>query len=78
MFLLFDIAWMILDIPGQISFEAKAPPGYTFIPAGTPQLTNACKETCRKEGRKVFAVTVSDEPLTSPVYYICSLLTLGY
>lgn len=42
----------------QISFEAQAPPGYTFIPAGNPQLTNACKELCRKDGLKVFAVTV--------------------
>lgn len=43
----------------QISFEAKAPPGYTFIPAGNPQLTNACKDICRADGLKVFAVTVS-------------------
>lgn len=42
----------------QISFEAKAPPGYTFIPAGNPQFTSACKEMCRKDGLKVFAVTV--------------------
>ncbi|KAA8652244.1 DUF2293 domain-containing protein [Aspergillus tanneri] len=41
-----------------ISFEAKAPPGYTFIPAGNPQLTTACKELCRKDGLKVFAVTI--------------------
>ncbi|GKZ31135.1 hypothetical protein AbraIFM66950_011276 [Aspergillus brasiliensis] len=42
-----------------ISFEAKAPPGYTFIPAGNPQLTTACKELCRKDGLKVFAVTTT-------------------
>ncbi|KAE8321040.1 hypothetical protein BDV39DRAFT_25294 [Aspergillus sergii] len=42
-----------------ISFEAKAPPGYTFIPAGNPQLTSACKEICRKDGLKVFAVTTT-------------------
>ncbi|KAE8147101.1 hypothetical protein BDV25DRAFT_40453 [Aspergillus avenaceus] len=42
-----------------ISFEAKAPPGYTFIPAGNPQLTSACKELCRKDGSKVFAVTTT-------------------
>ncbi|PWY81776.1 hypothetical protein BO70DRAFT_315045 [Aspergillus heteromorphus CBS 117.55] len=42
-----------------ISFEAKAPPGYTFIPAGNPQLTTACKELCRKDGWKVFAVTTT-------------------
>ncbi|GFF49781.1 LOW QUALITY PROTEIN: hypothetical protein IFM46972_08886 [Aspergillus udagawae] len=42
-----------------ISFEAKAPPGYTFIPAGNPQLTGACKELCRKDGLKVYAVTTT-------------------
>ncbi|PYH95877.1 hypothetical protein BO71DRAFT_196069 [Aspergillus ellipticus CBS 707.79] len=42
-----------------ISFEAKAPPGYTFIPAGNPQLTTSCKELCRKYGWKVFAVTTT-------------------
>jgi hypothetical protein len=41
-----------------ISFEAKAPPGYTFIPAGNPHLTTACKELCRKDGLKIFAVSV--------------------
>ncbi|KAK2790907.1 hypothetical protein FQN52_005352 [Onygenales sp. PD_12] len=42
-----------------ISFEAKAPPGYTFIPAGNPQFTNACKEMCRKDGLEVFAVSTT-------------------
>ncbi|RAH45545.1 DUF2293 domain-containing protein [Aspergillus brunneoviolaceus CBS 621.78] len=42
-----------------ISFEAKAPPGYTFIPAGNPQLTTACKEVCRKDSLKVFAVSTT-------------------
>ncbi|RAL13588.1 DUF2293 domain-containing protein [Aspergillus homomorphus CBS 101889] len=42
-----------------ISFEAKAPPGYTFIPAGNPQLTTACKEICRKGSLKVFAVSTT-------------------
>ncbi|ODH49676.1 hypothetical protein GX48_04200 [Paracoccidioides brasiliensis] len=42
-----------------ISFEAKAPPGYTFIPAGNPQFTNACKEICRKDGLQVFAVSTT-------------------
>lgn len=49
-----------------ISFEAKAPPGYTFIPAGNPQLTSACKEICRKDGLKVFAVTVGQQTFLSP------------
>ncbi|RMJ28211.1 hypothetical protein PHISP_00914 [Aspergillus sp. HF37] len=42
-----------------ISFEAKAPPGYTFIPAGNPKLTTACKESCRRDGLRVFAVTTT-------------------
>ncbi|KAJ5808914.1 hypothetical protein N7474_010183 [Penicillium riverlandense] len=42
-----------------ISFEAKAPPGYTFIPAGNPHLTTACKERCRKEALKILAVTTT-------------------
>ncbi|RJE25637.1 hypothetical protein PHISCL_02030 [Aspergillus sclerotialis] len=42
-----------------ISFETEAPPGYTFIPAGNPRLTAACKEACRKDGLGVFAVTTT-------------------
>ncbi|CAL5870006.1 uncharacterized protein PFLUO_LOCUS4239 [Penicillium psychrofluorescens] len=42
-----------------ISFEAKAPRGYTFIPAGNPRLTTACKERCRKEGLRILAVTTT-------------------
>ncbi|KAJ0415540.1 hypothetical protein BJY00DRAFT_255896 [Aspergillus carlsbadensis] len=42
-----------------ISFEAKAPPGYTFIPAGNPHFTTACKELCRKDGMKVYAVSTT-------------------
>ncbi|CAI7642877.1 unnamed protein product [Penicillium manginii] len=41
-----------------ISFEARAPTGYTFIPAGNPHLTTACKERCRKEGSQIYAVSV--------------------
>ncbi|PGH05619.1 hypothetical protein AJ80_08311 [Polytolypa hystricis UAMH7299] len=47
-----------------ISFEAKAPPGYTFIPAGNPQFTNACKEICRKEALKVYTVTTTPHQRT--------------
>jgi hypothetical protein len=43
----------------QFTFEAKPPPGYTFIPAGNPELTNALKDFAREEGYKIFAVTVS-------------------
>ncbi|KAI1953677.1 hypothetical protein LOZ57_000018 [Ophidiomyces ophidiicola] len=42
-----------------ISFEAKAPPGYTFIPAGNPKFTSSCKEICRKDGLKVFTVSTT-------------------
>ncbi|KAJ5334235.1 uncharacterized protein N7506_008018 [Penicillium brevicompactum] len=40
-----------------ICFEAQAPSGYTFIPAGNPQLTTACKEKCRAEGLQIHAVS---------------------
>ncbi|KAF3393080.1 hypothetical protein DPV78_009378 [Talaromyces pinophilus] len=42
-----------------LSFEAKAPPGYTFIPAGNPTFTTACKEFCREQGLKIFTVTTT-------------------
>ena len=43
----------------QISFRAEPPPGYTFIPAGNPQLTAALKEFARRESRKIHQVSVS-------------------
>ncbi|KAJ6112617.1 hypothetical protein N7512_007941 [Penicillium capsulatum] len=42
-----------------ICFEAKAPSGYTFIPAGNPLLTTTCKEKCRIEGLEIFAVSTT-------------------
>ncbi|KAL4946196.1 hypothetical protein BDV06DRAFT_182938 [Aspergillus oleicola] len=42
-----------------ISFEAKAPPGYTFISAGDPQFSTTCKEICRRDGLKVYAVSTT-------------------
>ncbi|KAE8549750.1 hypothetical protein EYB25_008274 [Talaromyces marneffei] len=42
-----------------LSFEAKAPPGYTFIPAGNPTFTTACKEFCREQSLKIFTVTTT-------------------
>ncbi|KAL4774772.1 hypothetical protein BDW60DRAFT_214723 [Aspergillus nidulans var. acristatus] len=42
-----------------ISFEAKAPPGYTFISAGDPFFTTTCKERCRRDGLKVYAVSTT-------------------
>jgi hypothetical protein len=44
----------------QISFRAEPPPGYTFIPAGNPQLTGALKDLARRENRKIHQVSVSD------------------
>ncbi|KAJ5622825.1 hypothetical protein N7490_011430 [Penicillium lividum] len=43
----------------SLCFEAKAPMGYTFIPAGNPILTTACKERCRKEGSQIHAVSTT-------------------
>ena len=42
----------------QITFRADPPPGYTFIPAGNPELTAALKEFSRRDDQKIFAVTV--------------------
>ncbi|KAL9115294.1 MAG: hypothetical protein Q9187_007329, partial [Circinaria calcarea] len=41
------------------SFHAKPPPGYTFIPAGDPQITNRCKQLARLDGAKVFIVSTT-------------------
>jgi hypothetical protein len=43
----------------QLSFTARPPPGYTFIPAGHPELTAAMKEFARKGNHKIYAVSVS-------------------
>lgn len=42
----------------QITFRADPPPGYTFIPAGNPELTAALKEFSRRGDHRIFAVTV--------------------
>ncbi|KAJ5369607.1 hypothetical protein N7509_014219, partial [Penicillium cosmopolitanum] len=47
-----------------ICFEARAPTGYTFIPAGNPHLTTACKERCRKEGSQIYAVSTTPHATT--------------
>ncbi|KAH8693084.1 hypothetical protein BGW36DRAFT_33749 [Talaromyces proteolyticus] len=47
-----------------VYFEAEAPAGYTFIPAGNPRFTTVCKEVCRKQGLKVFAVTTTPHQKT--------------
>jgi len=44
---------------GQISFQARPPNGYTFIPAGNPELTNALKEASREASQQIYAVSVS-------------------
>jgi hypothetical protein len=43
----------------QLSFTASPPPGYTFIPAGHPELTAAMKEFARKGNHQIYAVSVS-------------------
>ena len=43
----------------KLSFKADPPPGYTFIPAGNPQLTNALKEAARQGNHKIMSVSVS-------------------
>lgn len=47
-----------------ISYNAQAPPGYAFVPAGHPDLTEKCKELCRTRGLEVHVVSVG---LTSSI-----------
>lgn len=42
----------------QLSFHTEPPPGYTFIPAGNPQLTAALKEFAKRGNHKIFSVSV--------------------
>lgn len=42
----------------KLSLREKPPPGYTFIPAGDPQLTNRCKKIAKDEQLTVFIVSV--------------------
>ncbi|KAK7527009.1 uncharacterized protein IWZ02DRAFT_372439 [Phyllosticta citriasiana] len=39
------------------SFEQNAPNGYTFVPIGNVDLTEQCKEFCRKKGLKAYNVS---------------------
>ncbi|KAK6381004.1 hypothetical protein LTS17_005205 [Exophiala oligosperma] len=43
----------------QITFRADPPQGYTFIPAGNPELTAALKEFARRGDHKIYAVTTT-------------------
>ncbi|KAK7903371.1 hypothetical protein LTR67_001390 [Exophiala xenobiotica] len=43
----------------QVTFRADPPQGYTFIPAGNPELTAALKEFARRGDHKIFAVTTT-------------------
>ena len=43
----------------QLHGNSKPPTGYTFIPAGDPQLTSRCKQIAKAEGLTVFIVSVS-------------------
>ena len=53
--------WTSLELirVAQLTFKTKPPAGYTFIPAGNPELTNALKEFARQANEKIFAVSVS-------------------
>lgn len=50
---------MLKERVQQLSFKAEPPTGYTFIPAGNPELTNALKEFARKGNHRIYAVSVS-------------------
>ena len=42
----------------KVAFTEQPPPGYTFIAAGNPELTNAMKEFSTRGNHKIFVVTV--------------------
>lgn len=42
----------------KVAFTEDPPPGYTFIAAGNPELTNAMKEFSSRGNHKIFVVTV--------------------
>lgn len=42
----------------QLSFHTEPPPGYTFIPAGNPQLTAALKDFAKRGNHKIYSVSV--------------------
>ena len=46
----------------KVAFTEQPPPGYTFIAAGNPELTNALKEFASRGDHKIFVVTVSVNP----------------
>lgn len=45
--------------PGiQTTFAENAPPGFRFMPVGTPELAERCKELSRQRGFAVHVVNV--------------------
>ncbi|KAF5672445.1 hypothetical protein FHETE_3748 [Fusarium heterosporum] len=42
----------------QITTKKTPPPGFEFVPAGNPQLTQACKELSREKDAMIFIVSV--------------------
>jgi hypothetical protein len=50
----------------QLTGNVTPPRGYTFIPAGDPQLTSKCRECARHDGAVVYKVSVSASTLERP------------
>lgn len=42
-----------------MTYQANAPPGYTFVPLGNRDLTEYCKEKSRNQNLDVHIVSVS-------------------
>ncbi|KAM0349816.1 hypothetical protein ACHAPU_003650 [Fusarium lateritium] len=53
----------------QITTKKTPPPGFEFVPAGNPQLTQACKELSREKDAMVFIVSLKNakEPSTANI-----------
>ncbi|KAF2754534.1 hypothetical protein EJ05DRAFT_504069 [Pseudovirgaria hyperparasitica] len=63
-----------------VSYDAQSPEGYTFVPAGIPELSEFCKELCRKRSLVVHIVsaTPKNKASTDPEKISHHLHRVGY
>ncbi|KAJ5112112.1 hypothetical protein N7532_000157 [Penicillium argentinense] len=48
-------------LASSIYLDVEPPANYTFVASGTPLLTKTCKNRCRAEGSRIFAVSTSHD-----------------
>ncbi|KAH0565824.1 hypothetical protein GP486_000772 [Trichoglossum hirsutum] len=56
-----------------LSFSQQAPLGFTFVPAGIPELTARCKEYSRVRECKVFVVSTSHQKARNITQHVCRI-----